>query len=85
MVAVGLGSAFAPTENAAREVVHDIGELMDAGQVVGTALCGVGADFQDRLGDQVHGDTSLGLPTPTALPPMPHESRLAIKTTTPAN
>jgi hypothetical protein len=67
------------------EVVYNIGELMDAGQVVGTVVCGVGADFQDRLGDEVHGDTALGLSTPTALPPAPHESRLAIKSATPAN
>jgi hypothetical protein len=85
VVAVRLGSAFATAEDAAGEVVHDIGELMHAGQIVGIAVCGVGADFQDRLGDEVRGDTALGLPTPTALPPTPHEFRLAIKTATPAN
>jgi hypothetical protein len=68
--------AVAAAEYAVRQVLHDICQLVDPVEVFGSSPC-AGADLQDRVGDKLRRDYSLGSAPSPARSPGPHGPRLA--------
>ncbi len=75
-VAVPFLPALTAAEYAARQAMHNVGQFVDPGEVFG-ALPGVVADFDDRVGDELRRDHSLGPAASPARSPGPHNLRLA--------
>jgi hypothetical protein len=63
LVAVRFLPALTAAKCAAWQVMHNVGQFVDPGEVF-RALAGVVADFEDRVADELRRDHSLGSAAP---------------------